>query len=331
MKTAEGIWRCELSLVGSLFNRMLFNMMLFHVALLTSCVLKSATGHDDRSTNLPHIDDQILPLTGSFSSLDFSANNTPASEGDLEGQLKLRASRFWGRLYIDGWPQTIQYLRAHFGIEPPLGRKIFVFPEPRDACTDILNPGEYTVDHVLLVHRGNCTFGTKALVAAKTAASAVIIINNEPGVEHHSAPDAHDIRYSVSSIAQTDGMLLESVFDQGPFGQQGSKRKLEGYMVPVNCEKEGARCMPTTYEERRAVTNITEGGCIHLSDSKGSSLESHKLPLEFLLANFGVKVKMLYLFRRCQSICPLLFNCEGSPVIFSFLIAILHLFVSMKL
>ena len=289
--TAGGTWCDELSLMGSLFNRMFFNMMLFQIALFASCAFKSATGHDERNANLSSMDDQILPLSGSFSSLDFSANNTPASEGDVEGQLKLRASRFWGRLYIDGWPQTIQYLRAHFGIEPPLERKIFVFPEPRDACTEILNPGEYTVDYVLLVHRGNCTFGTKAHIAARTAASAIIIINNEPGVEHLSGPDAQNIKYSVSSIPQTEGMLLESVFDQRPSRRQDFGRTLEGYMVPVNCENEGARCMPTMYEERRAITSITEGGCIHLSDSKGSSLGTDDLLLEFLLANFGVKVK----------------------------------------
>jgi hypothetical protein len=35
--------------------------------------------------------------------------------------VSLRGTRFWGRLHIDGWPQTIQFFRAHFGIEPPIG------------------------------------------------------------------------------------------------------------------------------------------------------------------------------------------------------------------
>lgn len=79
--------------------------------------------------------------------------STPANEDDIEGQLILRSTRFWGRIYIgrysissycicsfknvgsDGWPQTIQFFRAHFGIEPPIGRKVklllsvrFIFP-----------------------------------------------------------------------------------------------------------------------------------------------------------------------------------------------------------
>jgi hypothetical protein len=36
----------------------------------------------------------------------------------------------WGRLYIDGWPQTIQFLRAHFGEPPPEGPRRFVIADP---------------------------------------------------------------------------------------------------------------------------------------------------------------------------------------------------------
>ena len=42
---------------------------------------------------------------------------------------------------------------------------------------------------------------------------------------------------------------------EGGFG-----RKLEGYVVPINCENSGARCVPATYEERRAVAGLVEGG-----------------------------------------------------------------------
>jgi len=59
--------------------------------------------------------------------------------------------------------------------------QIFVFAEPRDACSDLTNAANLTSEHVLLVNRGTCTFGSKAKVAHKTNASAIIIINNEPG------------------------------------------------------------------------------------------------------------------------------------------------------
>lgn len=139
-----------------------------------------------------------------------------------------------------------------------MGRKTFVFAEPRDACSDLTNADLLTSDHVLLVNRGTCTYGTKAKFAHKTNASAVIIINNEPGIDHLPGPDAHDIQLSVTSIAQQEGQLLEAVYDEGP-AEGGFGRRMEGYIVPINCENSGARCVPATYEERRAVANLVEG------------------------------------------------------------------------
>lgn len=214
---------------------------------------------DARPASLFKAGDEWLALPEVFSNLDFNADSTPASEEDIEGQIRLRSTRFWGRLYIDGWPQTIQFFRAHFGIAPPLGKKTFVFAEPRDACSDLTNAEHLTSDHILLAHRGTCTFGTKAKFAEKTKASGIIIINNEPGLDHLPGPDAHDIQFSVSSIAQLEGLLLESVYDEGPSSGNGFGRKLEGYVVPINCENAGARCVPATYQERQDVGGLIEG------------------------------------------------------------------------
>jgi hypothetical protein len=235
--------------------------------------------------------DEWLALPEVFSNLNFDADNSPASEDDIEGQLSLRASRFWGRLYIDGWPQTVQFFRAHFGIEPPFGRKRFVFAEPRDACEELTNLKLLTPEHVLLVHRGTCTFGQKAKNAHKSNASAVIIINNEPGLDHLPGPDAHDIPYSVSSIAQIEGQLLEAVYDAGPPENGFPGRNLEGYMVPINCENNGARCLPATYEERRNVKNSIEGGHLLLQSDK--PLPADEVPMEYMLAHFGTNVPHL--------------------------------------
>ena len=221
-------------------------------------VLNSPLNDTSRQPSMFRAGEDWLALPEVFSNLDFNADSTPASEEDIEGQLRLRATRFWGRLYIDGWPQTIQFFRAHFGIEPPLGRKTFVFAEPRDACSDLTNAHLLMAHHIVFVHRGTCTYGTKAKVVSKTGASGIIIINNEPGIDHLPGPDAHDIQFSVSSIAQQEGVLLESVYDEGP-GHDGFGRSLEGYIVPINCENSGARCLPATYEERRNVANLIEG------------------------------------------------------------------------
>ena len=142
---------------------------------------QNVTNTDERPPSMFKVGDEWLALPEVFSVLDFTADSTFAAEDDIEGQMRLRSTRFWGRLYIDGWPQTIQFFRAHFGIEPPMGRKRFVFAEPRDACSELTNAHLLTEDHILLAHRGTCTFGTKAKNAEKTNAKAIIIINNEPG------------------------------------------------------------------------------------------------------------------------------------------------------
>lgn len=245
---------------------------------------------DERQPSMFKVNDEWLALPEVFSNLDFTASNKPASEEDVEGQMRLRSTRFWGRLYLDGWPQTIQFFRAHFGIEPPFGKKRFVFPTPRDACSDIENTDKITEDMVFLVLRGNCTFGTKATNAHKTKASAIIIINNEPGLEHLPGPDAHDIQFAVASIPQQEGQLLEAVYDEGPF-EDGFGRLIEGYVVPINCENSGARCQAATFAERKFVNELNEGGTLQvISTGSSKPLESKDLPIEYLLAHFGTKV-----------------------------------------
>lgn len=154
-------------------------------------------------------DEDWLALPEVFSKLDFNADNTPASEDDVEEQMYLRATRFWGRMYVEGWPQSIQFFRAHFGNEPPIGRHKLIFAQPRDGCspfTNVANP-EDDVPSIFFTHRGNCTFGTKAKHAHQAGGKAVIIINNEPGLEHVPGPDAHDIDLSVVSITQAEVRL----------------------------------------------------------------------------------------------------------------------------
>jgi len=53
-----------------------------------------------------------------------------APVGDAKGESELRQTRMWGRLYVDGWPQTIQFMRAHFGEPPPEGPRRFVIADP---------------------------------------------------------------------------------------------------------------------------------------------------------------------------------------------------------
>lgn len=73
----------------------------------------------------------MLLLPEVFSVLDADkVKRDFAASGDAKGAAELRATRMWGRLYVDGWPQTIQFLRAHFGEAPPEGPRRFVLADP---------------------------------------------------------------------------------------------------------------------------------------------------------------------------------------------------------
>jgi hypothetical protein len=111
-------------------------------------------------------------------------------------------------------------------------------------------------------------------------------------LEHLPGPDAHDIQFSVVSIPQQEGQLLEAVYDEGP-AEGGFGRVIEGYVVPINCENSGARCQPATYEERRWVKEIGEGGTlqVHPAGDISKGPKESELPLEYLLAHFGTKVQ----------------------------------------
>lgn len=268
-------------------------------------------------------DDDWLALPEVFSNLDFAADNSPASEDDIEGQLRLRSTRFWGRLYIDGWPQAIQFFRAHFGIEPPYGKKHFIFAEPRDACLPLTN-ANLTSEHVVIANRGTCTYGTKAKIVKQTAASAIIIINNEPGIDHLPGPDAHDIQLSVVSISQQEGALLESYYDDAHNKAGGQiQSALQGYIVPINCEHSGARCVPATYEERAFLKQMVEGGVVRVvgADTASSSLPRDAFPMEYLLAHFGTKVSFdqpllsLSMAKPADACSPLTNEVRGRAVL----------------
>lgn len=296
-------------------------------AALASCTADDSdaavkTDSNSRPPSLFKAGDEWLSLPEVFSNLDFGADNTPAAEDDLEGQKILRNSRFWGRIYIDGWPQPVQFFRAHFGKEPPMGRKRFVFAEPRDACTDLANAAHLTSEHVVLVNRGTCTFGSKAITVSKTAASAIVIINNEPGLDHLPGPDAHDIDFSVVSIGQQEGQNLETYYDEGTKDStSGFGQEMFGYLVPINCENSGANCVPATFAERAWLRELTEGGVISVVKGSGKALAESEFPLEYLLGNFGAKVASsteplgIVLAKPAEACTPLENNVKGKIVL----------------
>lgn len=88
----------------------------------------------DRAPNLFDVGGGKLKLLPEvFSNLGFESHDF-VDDGTLEEQRELRDSRFWGRLYIYGWPAPIQYLRSHFGGPAVEGMRPLVLADPPDAC-----------------------------------------------------------------------------------------------------------------------------------------------------------------------------------------------------
>ena len=269
---------------------MLLLSIILTFSLLACSFSEQLEVEDERQPSLFKAGDEWLSLPEVFSKLDFAANNTFALEDDLAGQLELRSTRYWGRVYLDGWPQTIQYFRAHFGIEPPIGKKIFTFAEPRDGCSEILNEN-LTEEYILFVNRGNCTYGTKSKNVAQTKASGIVIINNEPGLQHVPGPDAHDINFSIILIPQIEGQLIEHYYDT-------HKINFNGYIVPINCDHTSPSCLPATTIERKYINEIKNGGIINIIKSENNEIKQSNNPLniqkihkiEYLLGSFGSKL-----------------------------------------
>lgn len=88
----------------------------------------------DRPPNLFDVGDGELKLLPEvFSDLSFE-NRDFVDNGSAAEQKDLRDSRPWGRLYVDGWPASIQYLRSDFGGPATEGMRPLVLADPLDAC-----------------------------------------------------------------------------------------------------------------------------------------------------------------------------------------------------
>ena len=224
------------------------------------------------------VNDEVKLLPEVMSKLDFSTKDH-AHKGDARGQRELAEKSHWGRLYVDGWPGAIQYLRGHFGEPLPFlrGRPV-VIADPWDACEAL----DFVSDLPLVIFagRGNCTFGTKAKnVAQSNATRTLVIVNNEPGAIHAPGPDAHDVPVSIVMIPQSDGEH---------FAKQLEKTSWEATFVAVNCVEHSETrlnsnqlCEIVTDQDEHFVKNIfTDGGRLILNS----------MEFEYLLANFGTAV-----------------------------------------
>ena len=68
----------------------------------------------DAPGNFFQVGDELKMLPEVMSNLNFSPRDH-APPGDLAAEAAAKELSHWGRLYVDGWPASIQYMRAHFG------------------------------------------------------------------------------------------------------------------------------------------------------------------------------------------------------------------------
>lgn len=228
--------------------------------------------------------EEVLMLPEVMSKLDFSPRDH-AEPGNLQSELSLREAAHWGRLYVDGWPQPIQYLRAHFGQGVPSQQRLpMILSDPWDACGYQRRAAEMRQEEtIVLAARGTCTFGTKAKAVAESTLGkgTLVIVNNEPGIIHAPGPDAHDVEVGVVMISQADGEQLVDHLRRRP------RAAVNGTFVPVNCidhsetRKAGnSLCEVATTTDRDFVATVLDSGFLRVKEST----------VEFLLATFGTAV-----------------------------------------
>merc|ERR1712216_115979 len=186
--------------------------------------------------------------------------------GDVEAEEALRKNAHWGRLYVEGWPASMQYLRGHFGEHLPVGRLPLVAAEPLDLCSALSEEivAKINAKPHIVVKRGTCTFGTKATYLAESVGdnaslATLLLVNNEPGNQHAPGPDAHEVQASVAMVAEWEGdALLEEM----------NASSYEATFVPINCiessetKQTQSLCEPAVASDAKYVENDRVDGGI---------------------------------------------------------------------
>uniref|UniRef100_A0A7S1TVA7 PA domain-containing protein n=3 Tax=Phaeomonas parva TaxID=124430 RepID=A0A7S1TVA7_9STRA len=249
---------------------------------------------DPWKPNIFEVNGEMLKLPPVLPSIDFTQNNKLGHSKALAGateklQKEIRDQRHWGRLYIEGWPDHIQYFRAEFGTAPPVGTMPFMLADPIDACGDELRNGDEIRERgaVVLAYRGTCTFGTKAKLVKNYTDSGLVIMNNEPGLFHLPGPDASELELFVGLISNSTGHRLMSYVEEAGAGAS----PMQVNVVPIYCSPKKMKshlgldsgCFPATkLEEEHVETKLSDGGDMALTI--GGKTEEIG---EFLVGGYG--------------------------------------------
>lgn len=211
---------------------------------------------------------------------------------DLDERSKLR----YGRLYINEFVQSFEYVIASFGAPPPLGAFPLVLASqqeyvPLDGC--VLPTNLNLTNKFFVIQRGNCTFLTKALAAHNANAAALIVVNNEDQIESPSSGLGVDPKVKESQVLSLNNLAIISIANtswaklESTLKFSNSREIPNAHIVPLKCGS-GGICAPVTLEEKSLLSEVTWGIINLFIENKNESSKS----FEFITSNFGGRLPL---------------------------------------
>lgn len=203
--------------------------------------------------------------------------DSKATEMSYTEQARLRSSRTWGRLFLNGTVSPMQYFKGGFGGDVPKKHHRILMADPPNGCSRLANAADIQSEPTfVVVERGDCQFLKKARVIMSTGGMGMILINDDDSLFHPPGLDSQDVKIAVTAVTHNTGNIIKHVLSS-PIHQ----KPLTGVMIPINCDKKKNLCDGVFADERELMTEV-EGGVLSLS---GPDLEI--TDIEFLTTTLG--------------------------------------------
>jgi hypothetical protein len=198
---------------------------------------------------------------------------------DLEQRSKLN----YGRIYIQGFVHSFEYLLGTFGTSPSVGINEIVLANPDDGCLPHSDNNSSLTNKIYVVKRGNCTFMTKATLAAYANTSVIIFVNNQDRVESFSSGYGIDPTIKLPQVEFLNKIVVATVANSTwpklDYAFNNFKEKLFAHMVPLKCGT-GGSCFPLVDEEKQILPEVSWGTIT-------VTMNTNVQTFDFLASTFG--------------------------------------------
>ena len=203
----------------------------------------------------------------------------PKERPELQDRLKLN----YGRMYVTGFVQSFEYLLGTFGKSPDLGLHDMVLADPDDGCLPHSDNNSSLSNKIYVVKRGNCTFMTKATLAAYANASVLLVINNQDRVESFASGYGIDPNIKLPQVEFLNKLAVAAVANSTwpklDYAYNHFKEGLSAHMVQLKCGT-GGSCYPLTDEEKQILPEVSWGTIT-------ITMNSYTHTFDFLASTFG--------------------------------------------